>query len=64
MADVELRHELIAAFARGIAVDDDREASLPVHIARYVAIQPFLLIVRTRHIVTVPPNPDGSTRNE
>jgi hypothetical protein len=36
LADVELRDELIAALARGIAVDDDREASLSVDIARYI----------------------------
>jgi hypothetical protein len=64
LADVKLRDQLIAALARGITVHDDREAAFSVYIARDIAIQPFLLIVRTRHIVTVPPDPDGSERYE
>jgi hypothetical protein len=63
LADVELWNQLIAALARGIAVHDDREAPFSVDVARYVAVQPFLLIVRTRHVVTVPLQPDRSEQH-
>ena len=53
LADVKLRYELKPTPARGIAVDGDSETAFAIYIARNVAIQPFLLIVRTRHVVTV-----------
>ena len=37
----------------------DREASFSVDVTRDVAIQPFLLIVRTRHVVTTVKRPVG-----
>ncbi len=60
LADVELWNKLKAATARWITVDGDCKAALAIYVARDVAIQPFLLIVRTRHIVTVPPAWDGT----
>ena len=53
LADMKLRNQLITAATRRIAIDGDCEAALAIHIARNVAIQPFLLIVRTRHIFTL-----------
>ena len=53
LADMKLRHQLVASTTRWIAVDADCEAALAVYITRNVAIQSFLLIVRTRHIVTL-----------
>jgi hypothetical protein len=55
LADMELWNKLKTAPARRIAVDGDCKAALAIYVTRDVAIQPFLLIVRTRHIVTVPP---------
>ena len=60
LADMKLRDQLIAATTRWIAVDGDCKTALAIHIARYVTIQPFLLIVRTQHIVTVTPAPVGT----
>ncbi len=50
---MELRYQLITTLTRRIAVDGDGKAALTIDIARNVAIQPFLLIVRTQHIVTL-----------
>jgi len=50
---MKLRNKLISAATRGVAVDGDCKAALAIYIARNVAIQPFLLIVRTRHIFTL-----------
>ena len=58
LADMELWNQLKTASTRGIAIDGDRKAALTIYIARDVTIQPFLLIVRTRHIVTVSPTWD------
>ena len=52
LADVELRYELKPDATRTVALHRDREASFSVDETSYVAIQPFLLIVRTRHVVT------------
>ena len=60
LADVKLRNQLITATTRWIAVDGDCKAALAIYKARNVAIQPFLLIVRTRHIVTVTLAPVGA----
>ena len=60
LADTKLRDKLKAASACLIAIDGNCKAALAIYIARNVAIQPFLLIVRTRHIVTVPPTWDGT----
>ena len=60
LADMKLRNQLIAATACRIAIDGDCKTALAINIARDVAIQPFLLIVRTRHIFTVPPTWDGT----
>ena len=59
LADMKLRDKLIPATTRWVAIDGDCKAALAVNVARDVAIQPFLLIVRTRHIFTVTPDPDG-----
>ena len=53
LADMELRNQLKAGTAGGVTVDGDCKAALTIHIARDVTIQPFLLIVRTRHIFTL-----------
>jgi hypothetical protein len=53
LADVELRDELESDAARGVALHRYREASFSVDVTRDVAVQPFLLIVRTRHVVTI-----------
>jgi len=60
LADMKLRDKLKPVAARWITIDGDCKAALTIHIARDVAIQPFLLIVRTRHIFTVPPDGDGT----
>src|SRR5437879_1883470 len=52
LADVELRDELKSDPAGRVALHRDREASFSVDVTRDIAIQPFLLIVRTRHVVT------------
>src|SRR5205823_14299096 len=53
LADMELRHELKSDATGRVALHRDREASFSIYITRDVAIQPFLLIVRTRHVVTI-----------
>src|SRR6266516_2306971 len=53
LADVELRDELKSNTAQLVALHRDREASFSVDVTRDVAVQPFLLIVRTRHVVTI-----------
>ncbi len=50
---MKLRNQLITTTTRRIAIDGDCKAALAIYIARNVAIQPFLLIVRTQHIVTL-----------
>ena len=50
---MKLRYELKTGAAGRIPIHDDRKAAFSVDITGYVAIQPFLLIVRTRHIVTL-----------
>ena len=52
LADMELRNELESDATGRVALHRDREASFSVDVTRDVAIQPFLLIVRTRHVVT------------
>ena len=52
LADVELWNELKPDTARSVVLHRDREASFSVYVTRDVAVQPFLLIVRTRHVVT------------
>jgi hypothetical protein len=53
LADMELGNELRPETTRSIALHRDREAAFSVDIPCDVAIQPFLLIVRTRHVVTI-----------
>src|SRR5437763_10594376 len=53
LADVELRNELKPDATSRVALHRDRETSFSVDVTRDVAIQPFLLIVRTRHVVTI-----------
>ena len=53
LADMELRYQLRPDAARRLALHRDREAAFSVDVTRDVAIQPFLLIVRTRHVVTI-----------
>ena len=53
LADMELRNELIPDPAGRVALNRDRETSFSIDVTRDVAIQPFLLIVRTRHVVTI-----------
>jgi len=53
LADMELRDELEADAAARVALHRDGEASFSVDVIRDVAVQPFLLIVRTRHVVTI-----------
>ena len=53
LADMELRNELKPDTTRRVALHRDREASFSVDVPRDVAVQPFLLIVRTRHVVTI-----------
>jgi hypothetical protein len=53
LADMELRDQLKPDTTGRIALHRDREAAFSVDVTRDVAIQPFLLIVRTRHFVTV-----------
>jgi hypothetical protein len=61
LAHVKLWYELKSTPARGIAIYNDGEGTLPIDVTGNVAIQPFLLIVRTRHIVTVPSVSDGTS---
>src|SRR5581483_2709622 len=61
LAHVKLRHQLKSAPASLVAVDGNSETTFAIHIARNVAIQSFLLIVRTRHVVTVPAASDVTT---
>ena len=60
LADMKLRNELKSTTACWITVDGDCKAALAIYVTRDVAIQPFLLIVRTRHIFTVPAAWDGT----
>src|SRR5262245_24694738 len=53
LADMELRNELKPDPTGRVALHRDREAPFSVDIPGDVAIQPFLLIVRTRHVVTI-----------
>jgi len=53
LADVELGNELKPDTTRRVSLHRDREASFSVDVPRDVAVQPFLLIVRTRHVVTI-----------
>ena len=52
LTDMKLGHKLKPDAACSIALHRDREASFSVDVSRDVAVQPFLLIVRTRHVVT------------
>ena len=52
LADVELGYELPAEPCGRIPLDRDVEASFPVDVSRQVVVQPFLLIDRSRCIVT------------
>src|SRR5256714_4957955 len=61
LADVELRNQLKPDATARIALHRDREAAFSVDVTRDIAIQPFLLIVRTRHVVTVPPGVAGAS---
>ena len=47
LADVELRNELKPDTTGRLALHRDREAAFSIDVTRDVAIQPFLLIVRT-----------------
>ena len=51
--DMELGNQLEPDATARVALHRDREASFSVYITRDVAVQPFLLIVRTRHVVTI-----------
>ncbi len=53
LADMELRNELKTETAARITLHRHREASFSVDVPCDVAVQPFLLIVRTRHVVTI-----------
>ena len=53
LADVELRNQLKPDAARPIPLHRYGKASFSVDVSRYVAIESFLLIVRTRHVVTI-----------
>src|SRR5436190_15747027 len=53
LADMKLRNELKSDTARAVALHRDREAPFSVDVPCDVAVQPFLLIVRTRHVVTI-----------
>ena len=53
LADVELGDELPAEPCGRVPLDRDVEASFPVDVSRTIVVQPFLLIVRTRHVVTM-----------
>lgn len=53
LADMELWNELKPDAAGAIALHRDREAAFSVDVPCDVAIQPFLLIVRTRHVLTI-----------
>ena len=52
LADVKLGYQLKPDAAGAIVLHRYREASFSVDVTRDVAVQPFLLIVRTRHVVT------------
>jgi hypothetical protein len=53
LGDAELRHQLKSWPAAGVASNAYGEAPLSVDVTRDVAVQPFLLIVRARHVVTI-----------
>ncbi len=61
LADMELRYQLIPDATRRVALHRDREAAFSVHETSDVAIQSFLLIVRTRHVVTIVNRPSDDT---
>ena len=52
LTHVQLRNELPTVLRARIPLDRYVERSLSVNVARDVGVQPFLLINRTRHIVT------------
>ena len=52
LADMKLGDELKPDTTRSVALHRDREAAFSVHVPSDVAIQPFLLIVRTGWIFT------------
>jgi hypothetical protein len=52
LADVELGHELPSGSRAGVPLNGDVKRTFSVYEARDVGIQPSLLIVRTRRIVT------------
>jgi hypothetical protein len=52
LAHVNLRNELKPESTTCVALHRDGEASFSINVTRDVAIQPFLLIFRTRHVVT------------
>ncbi len=52
LTDSELRNELPSDSRTGILLDRDMKAAFSIYKPGYVRIQPFLLIDRTRHIVT------------
>ena len=53
LADVELRQELPAEPCTAVAAHRYVKRAFSVDEPRDIRVQPFLLIVRTRHIVTV-----------
>ena len=53
LADMELGDELKTETTTRITLHRNREASFSVYVACDVTVQPFLLIVRTRHVVTI-----------
>ena len=53
LADMERRYKLKSDPRGRAALHRDRETPFSVYVTRDVAIQPFLLIVRTRHVVTI-----------
>ena len=52
LADVKFRDELPSEASAWIPLDRNMERSFSVDVAGYVGVEPFLLIDRTRHIVT------------
>jgi hypothetical protein len=52
LADMELRYQLKTDAAGAIPLHRNRKASFSIDVTRDVTVQPFLLIVRTRHVVT------------
>ena len=52
LTDMELGDELPTGSRARVPLDRDVERTFSVDVAGYVGIKPFLLIDRTRHIVT------------